>query len=262
MTALDIKVPVTARGGGESAGLVAVLLRLHRPALVVWALLVALTSALLLWAHGPGADAAHAEWLRSCGGGEPCTWGSAITDYYRARTLAEAVAAVLPLPVAAWAGAALIGRELESGTARLAWTQGVSPTCWLTTKLALPAALLTTGSALLVVLHGLPAATAPFPYDWRWQSQNLPSDGALALANPLLGLTLGTLAGLVLRRSLPALAVAVGGTEALLATTGCLRNPHASSPSWPLLLAETGLVLTVAAAAVTISFRLLRRSTV
>ena len=51
-------------------------------------------------------------------------------------------------------------------------------------------------------------------------------------------------------------------TEAALATTGTLRNPHASSPSWPLRLAETGLVLTVAAAAVTIAFRLLRRRTV
>lgn len=262
MTALDIKAPVTARGGGESAGLAAVLLRLHRPALVVWALLVALTSALLLWAHGPGADAAHAEWLRICDGGEPCTWGGAITDYYRARTLAEAVVAVLPLPVAAWAGAALIGRELESGTAHLAWTQGVSPARWLTAKLALPAALLTTGSALLVVLHSLLAATAPFPYDWRWHSQNLPSDGALALVNPFLGLALGALAGLVLRRSLPALAVAVAATEAVLATTGCLRNPHASSPSWPLRLVETGLVLAVAAVAAVIAFRLLRRRTV
>ena len=46
MTALDIKAPVTALGGGESAGLAAVLLRLHRPALVVWALLVTVTSAL------------------------------------------------------------------------------------------------------------------------------------------------------------------------------------------------------------------------
>jgi hypothetical protein len=245
-----------------ASGLPALLLRLHRPALVVWAVVVASTAALMLWAHGPGGDAAHAEWLRICRGRGPCTWGDAIADYYRARTLAEAVVAVLPLPVAAWAGAALTGRELESGTAHLAWTQGISPARWLTAKLALPAAVLTTGSALLAVLHGLLAATPPFPYDWRWHSQNLPSDGALALVNPLLGLALGTLSGLVLRRTLPALAVAVAVTEAALVTTGLFRGPYSSSSSWPLLLVETAVVLTAATAAAAIAFRLLRRRAV
>ncbi|MEU6258989.1 ABC transporter permease [Streptomyces sp. NPDC047043] len=263
MTAPGIKAPVMAPVAGGSRGLPAVLLRLHRPALITWAVLVALTSALMLWAHGPGHDAARAEWLRTCGPGVPCTWGSAIADYYRARTLAEAVIAVLPLPIAAWAGAALTGRELESGTAHLAWTQSVPPARWLTAKLALPAVLLTTGSAFLVVLHHLMAATPPFPYDWRWNdSQNLPTDSALALANPLLGLALGALAGLVLRRSLPAMAVAVASTEAVLVATGYSRNRHLLPHSWPLRLVETGLVLAVAAAAVVIALRLLRRSAV
>jgi hypothetical protein len=243
-------------------GLPAALLRLHRPALVAWAGLVALTAALLLWAHGPGGEAAHAEWLRICGGRQPCTWGSAIVDYYRARTLAEAAIAVIPLPVAAWAAAALIGRELESGTARLAWTQGVPPARWLTAKLALPAALLTAGSALLVVLHRLVASAGPFPYDWRWPSQNLPSDSALALTNPLLGLAVGALAGLVLRRSLPGLVAAVAATEAVLVATGLLRDRHPAPHSWPLRITETGLVLTATATAVVIAFRLLRRSAV
>ena len=32
----------------------------------------------------------------------------------------------LPLLVAAWAGATLTGRELENGTAQLAWTQSIT----------------------------------------------------------------------------------------------------------------------------------------
>ncbi|MFF4253994.1 ABC transporter permease [Streptomyces sp. NPDC001663] len=265
MTALGIKAPAMAPVAGGSRGLPAVLLRLHRPALITWAVLVALTSALLLWAHGPGDDAAHAEWLRTCGPGVPCTWSSPIVDYYRARTLAEAVIAVLPLPIAAWAGAALTGRELESGTARLAWTQSVSPARWLTAKLALPAALITVGSAVLVLLHHLMATATPFPYDWQWRdATDFPLDGALALAHPLLGLTVGALAGLLLGRSLPALFAAVAGTEAVLVTPGYLRYEYPESHFWPLGLVETRLALAavVAAAAVVIAFRLLRRSAV
>lgn len=262
MTALAPDTTAGAPAATGSRALPAVMLRLHRPALVVWAVLVTLTSALLLWAHGPGRDAAHADWLRYCADQVGCVWSDGIAEYDRARTLAETAMAVLPLPVAAWAGAALTGRELESGTARLAWTQGVSPTRWFAAKLALPAALLTTGSALLVGLHHLVAAAPPFPYDWTRHSQNLPGDGALALAGPLLGLAVGALAGLVLRRALPAAAVAVAATEAVLATTGILRDRYPTNHLWLPRTLEGGLYLTVTAAAVGVAFLLLRRRTV
>ncbi|MFI8232343.1 hypothetical protein ACIGDI_26240 [Streptomyces sp. NPDC085900] len=262
MTALATDATAGAPATTGSRGLPAVMLRLHRPALVVWAVVTALTSALLLWAHGPGQDAAHADWLRYCAGRLGCVWSDGIADYDRARTLAETVMAVLPLPVSAWAGAALTGRELESGTARLAWTQGVSPTRWLAAKLTLPAALLTTGSALLVGLHHLVAAAPPFPYDWTRHSQNLPGDGALALTGPLLGLAFGALAGLVLRRSLPAAAAAVAATQAVLVATGILRDRYPTLHPWLLRTLESGLYLTVTAAAVGVAFLLLRRRTV
>ena len=239
-------------------GLPVVLVRLHRPAPVAWAVLITLTSALMLWARGPGDDAAHAEWLRFRGDGQPCTWGAAIVDHHRARTLAETVIAVIPLPVAAWAGAALIGRELESGSA-----PGLDPG-----RPARPPARrqaraprrgLTAGSVPLVVLHRPVTSANPFPYDWGRHSQNLPSDSALTLTSPLLGLTVGALAGLVPRRSLAAPVAAAVATEAVLTTTGYLRVHHPSPHSWPLRITETGLVLTVAAAAVVIAFRLPRR---
>jgi ABC-type transport system involved in multi-copper enzyme maturation permease subunit len=61
---------------------------------------------------------------------------------------------VLPLFAGVFWGAPLVAREFELGTYRLAWTQSVSRTRWITTKLT--AILLTTAiaMALLTILVG------------------------------------------------------------------------------------------------------------
>ncbi|AYN40627.1 ABC transporter permease [Streptomyces dangxiongensis] len=176
-------------------------------------------AALLLALRGPLADAAAEAWRQydACAG-ERCGYDQAAIlrykDYYNYATLALNA---LPLLVAAWAGAALTGRELESGTALLSWTQAASPARWLAVRLAVPAVAVSAGTALLFWLHHLAwdaghgrIHTAK-PWSDRWTFHaNGPSTLALALA----GLAAGTLAGLLLRRTLPALllgtAVAAG----------------------------------------------------
>ncbi|MCT9077172.1 hypothetical protein [Streptomyces fulvoviolaceus] len=267
-------------------------LRLHRTALTGWLVAFTAVAALLLWAYGPGADAAVAEWNRLCARQRPCTWGGgSIMNYYRAFTLAEFLILWIPGLVAAWAGAALIGRELENGTARLAWTQGVTPTRWLAAKLTVPAVLLTAGTTVLVLLHRLAYDTNTLPMGWTWDRDNtFGTNGTTAIAWPLLALAVGAFAGLLLRRALPALAVGflVAGTVRILVheTTPHLwphetaagdakngyRTPvnvmnlgegtyHPASHFWPLQLVETGFALTITAAAVTTAFWLLRRRT-
>ncbi|MFF9089991.1 ABC transporter permease [Streptomyces sp. NPDC014991] len=194
-------------------------LRLHRPALYGWTGLVLVLAALLLALRGPLADAAAEAWRQynACDGTR-CDYDQAALlrykDYYDYATLALNA---LPLLVAAWAGAALTGRELESGTALLSWTQGSSPARWLAARLAVPAAAVTAGTALLFWLHRLAWSAGQGrihtakPWSDRWTFHaNGPSTVALALA----GLAAGTLAGLLLRRTLPALllgtAVAAG----------------------------------------------------
>ncbi|MEU0393296.1 hypothetical protein ABZ208_11045 [Streptomyces sp. NPDC006208] len=46
-------------------------------------------------------------------------------------SLASTLIAWLPFAVAVYAGGVLIVRELERGTAALAWTQSVTPARWL-----------------------------------------------------------------------------------------------------------------------------------
>ncbi|MGW1912922.1 ABC transporter permease [Streptomyces sp. NPDC002076] len=188
------------------------LLRLHRPALYGFAGLVIVLTAVQLALAGPLADAAAAGWRQfdACGLGVCAYDQAAILRYKNYYDYATYALNALPFLVAAWAGAALTGREMETGTARLSWTQGASPARWLTVRLAVPAALVATGTCLLFWLHhrawsaGLGRIdTAKRWYELTTFHANGPTTAALALT----GLAAGTLAGLVLRRTLPALVV-------------------------------------------------------
>ncbi|GAA3497300.1 hypothetical protein GCM10019016_044010 [Streptomyces prasinosporus] len=132
------------------------LARLHRPALICGGTLVLLTAAALVWLGGPLTDASAAAWkaYNACAWDKVCRYDQdAILLYKEVYTWTTAAVLAVPFLVAAWAGGALIGRETESGTTRLAWTQGVSPTRWLASRLALPALLAVAGSGLLSGLH-------------------------------------------------------------------------------------------------------------
>ncbi|MFD8811360.1 ABC transporter permease [Streptomyces sp. NPDC059627] len=231
MTALSAPAPVPAATARPR--LTRWLLRLHRPALYVWAGLVLVAAALLLLLHGPLTDAAADAWRQydSCTDWQRCTYDqNAILrykDWYNYATLAVAT---VPLLAAAWAGGAF-GKELESGTARLAWTQSSTPVRWLAVRLAIPAAAVAAGTALLVWLHHLAWAagngrvdTAKQWYDvWTFHT-NGPTLVALALC----GLTAGALTGLLSRRTLPGLGLGLLVTGVLWAVAQLLL-PHL----WP-----------------------------
>ncbi|MFJ8538649.1 hypothetical protein [Streptomyces sp. NPDC093591] len=210
--------PTTGRPPRAPRGLTWTVLRLHRSALILWACVVLSGAAVLLWAYGPGADAAQAEWDRMCAGREGCSWGDPIFDFDRVFRAAGLGITWIPALVAAWAGACLVSRDMENGTAHLAWTQGVTPARWLAAKLAVPAVLITAGTTVLVLLHRLVSDVHPLPLGrWSWYTDdNIRANGTAAIAAPLLGLAIGALAGLILRRALPALAVTLAATYALL----------------------------------------------
>ncbi|MEU4086635.1 hypothetical protein [Streptomyces aureus] len=196
-------------------GLVWTVLRLHRTALWIWTGFVVLTAGLLLWLYGPGA--AHTQHLLDTlgyAGVQQDAWAAGVTGTFTGtyNDLFQDPASLLNISsfaVALFAAGTLTSRELENGTARLAWTQSVTPARWLAAKLAVPALLVTTGTSLLVLLyrmlwnaHGnlLLAGIGPRALYF--------AIGPATVAAPLLGLAVGSVAGLALRRTLPALAVA------------------------------------------------------
>ncbi|MFD4558559.1 hypothetical protein ACFWP5_30305 [Streptomyces sp. NPDC058469] len=211
----------------RAAGPVHAVLRLQRGVLIMWAVIFTVTAGALLWAYGPGGNAAAADWKRKCSV-HGCDWSAPITNYHLAYAGAEFVIGFIPY-LAALLAAAVVGRESENGTARLAWTQGISPTRWLATTLAVPAALITAGSAVLVLLHRLLYDAHQVPVSWNWwNEETFAPNGTLAIVLPLLGLAAGALAGLLQRRVLTSMGLAFAATALALTTLGFAR-PHL----WP-----------------------------
>ncbi|ELS54240.1 hypothetical protein [Streptomyces viridochromogenes] len=239
MTAVPLETSTAAAPARGPRGLLWAMLRLHRSALWFWVMLVAVGVGTLLWAYGPGADAAWAEYRRVGCGGTAADLGCdftvpAYSRYDTAVGIGAGILGLVPFLAAAWAGGALIGRELESGTAQLAWTQSVTPARWLAAKLAVPAALLTAGSLVLTLLHRLlwssDGALRMAMSSRAWHHGiTFQANGTLATAYALLGLAVGVLVGLLQRRALPGLAIATAAQMALMAVTVALR-PHL----WPV----------------------------
>jgi hypothetical protein len=217
------------------------LLRLHRPALYAWAGLVVVLAALLLWLGGPLTDASAAAWKQynACAM-EACAYDQdAILRYKDVLLYTSSAVLAVPFLVAVWSGASLIGRELETGTAQLAWTQGVSPTRWLAAKLTLPAALVTAGTSLLVLLNHLAWSAGRGRVDnaKSWYSfETLYGGGPVLVALALAGLAAGALLGLLLRRSLAALVGSACVTGVLWIGT-FLAMPHL----WPTVTRVSSL---------------------
>ncbi|TGN74020.1 ABC transporter permease [Streptomyces bauhiniae] len=194
--------------------------RLHRWALIVWGALVVAIGGLLLWAAGPLAAQADRVWrrLEACPDLDMCgtvDMGPYATTYL----LLTYAMTLLPFVVAAWAGATLTARELESGTALTAWTQGVSPVRWLAVRMAMPAVVLAVGASLLVVVHrsAWGAAEDPGHRPPWWQPFTFHANGPTTVAACLAALAVGALTGILVSRTLPALGITVGATALLFA---------------------------------------------
>ncbi|GLY75098.1 hypothetical protein [Actinoallomurus iriomotensis] len=126
----------------------------------------------------------------------------------------------LPAAFGAFVGGPLVARELETGTYRFAWTQGAGRTRWIVTR------LLVIGAALFAVT----AAYGPL-YTW-WiapYEHVLPTGfnnylrfeftGVLFPVHTLLAFAIGVLAGVLVRRTVVAVAVTFTGSFALVFAT-------------------------------------------
>ncbi|MEV1020550.1 ABC transporter permease [Streptomyces sp. NPDC050264] len=185
-------------------GLTWTVLRLHQVALWAWIGYVAVAAGLLLWLWGPGTDGL--DLVGACAGGPAvdCIAHGPTTDsYHHVLDAVDISLNFLPLAVAVFAGGVLTGRELERGTAQLAWTQSVSPARWLATRLTVPALLITAGTGLLVALRHAVASRASGLDDNQWYTGAFDILGPTAVALPLAALACGVLAALLLRRTLP-----------------------------------------------------------
>ncbi|MFI8285387.1 ABC transporter [Streptomyces albidoflavus] len=210
------------------AALPRAVLRLHRTALVVGAVLVGLFTLLLLgsllWrsAYSPAEVAA-------CGTGSGCpglnAYETAHTVYWSLLSQSQNVLLLVPLVIAAYAAGPLTARERELGTHHLLWTQSAaSPVRWLRSTLALGSVAVSVGAVLLVMVYR--TALAPVDGAWGvggWVPGGYVGSGPVLVAYCLLGLAFGVCAGTLIGRALPAVFAGVVGTGLALVGTGTAR---------------------------------------
>jgi hypothetical protein len=146
------------------------------------------------------------------------------------QTALMAALLVVPALVGIFFGAPLVARELESGTFRLIFTQGVTRARWLTVKFA----LVGLGSSVLAGGLSLMVAWWANPINIQNANRFSPSlfgmFGIVPFGYALFAFALGATTGLLFRRTLPAMATTlVAYAAARLAVTFWVR-PHFGSP--------------------------------
>jgi hypothetical protein len=131
---------------------------------------------------------------------------------YEARLyqLGSALLFALPVIVGVFWGAPLVARELETGTHRLTWNQSITRTRWLAVRFGTVALATAAIAILATVVYGWWASPIDAAALDRLAPYNFGARGIVPVGYALFGLAVGTTAGIVLRRTVPAMAVTVG----------------------------------------------------
>jgi hypothetical protein len=182
------------------------------------------------------------------------TAGSSLVDqvsssdqsvYYAGLLIVLAVPAVVGM---FW-GAPLISRELETGTHYLAWNQGVTRTRWLATKLGLGAATAMTAAGLTSLavswwsspidraVNGGGATDTYFP---RLDPVAFAARGVVPMAYAAFAFVLGVALGLVIRRTLPAMATTLVVYAAVQISVPLWLRPHLAATDRTTVPIEPG----------------------
>ncbi|MEU8102979.1 ABC transporter permease [Nonomuraea muscovyensis] len=150
----------------------------------------------------------------------------------------------LPALVGVFWGAPLVSRELEAGTHRLVWNQGVTRTRWLVTKVAVTGLAATAAAGLLslaVTWWAGPLDAASRPDTIRPAGATLPdavsfaarisplvfgARGIVPVGHAAFAFVLGVAAGILLRRAVPAMAVTLTVFAAVQVVVPFAVRPH------------------------------------
>jgi hypothetical protein len=144
----------------------------------------------------------------------------------------------VPVLIGAFAGAPLLARELETGTFRYAWTQGFGRWRWALAKLVPLAVVLAAAAGVFSLL-----------LNWYYQPYFVAGNQNLSLTETtpffpgifdlrgigfaawtLVAFAIGALAGMLIRRVVPAIAATLVGYAGLAFATGAWLRPAYMSP--------------------------------
>ncbi|MGW7291026.1 ABC transporter permease [Streptomyces xiamenensis] len=202
--------------------------RQHRVAFLLLSAGAAAMTAYLLWRAGSVHDA-----MRALEAGTATPRQNALIDEaYRDLGGLGSTLSFLPLLIGVFIGAPLFAGDLESGTAKLVGAQSHSRASWVISKLGMAAvftaaAAVSTGLALRGMWSPLAdhwAANADFT-----STEGFDTTGPTAVVMGLLGLLLGATAGLLAKRTLPAMVITLFGVLAVQQTWASVRMEFADT---------------------------------
>jgi hypothetical protein len=210
--------------------------------------------AVLLAATGPHLASLYAaSGITSCHGGTPCDTAASrflsrlasTSPYPVVYLLGIALILIAPAIIGIFWGAPLIARELETRTFTLAWTQSTTRTWWLAVKLTLTglaAMAITEALGLMYAWWADPIGKArdlaasvpglPHPFtggplsSWVFATSGITPLGYAAFA-----FTLGTAAGALVRRTVPAMAITLAIFAAVQVAMPLWIRPHLVPPN-------------------------------
>jgi hypothetical protein len=196
------------------------------------------TLAAILALTGPGLADDYATGIAACTtqpGGCLDFAGLFFDDHQGPFLAVTAVVLLLPALIGLFWGAPLITRELEAGTHRLVWNQSTTHTRWLAVKLALTglAAMTAAGlGSLAVTWWSSPIDQAAHTFNFPKMSPLLfDTRGIVPIAYAAFAFALGVTVGMLVRRTLAAMAITLAVFVAVQFAMPLLVRPHLAPPT-------------------------------
>jgi ABC-type transport system involved in multi-copper enzyme maturation permease subunit len=150
-----------------------------------------------------------------------------------------------PALVGAFAGVPVLARELETGTFRYAWTQGIGRERWTIGKVVLLAVVFAVSAGMVSQLNSW--FYQPFAVQQnmtRLSAAVFDTQGIVLAAWVLVGFTLGAFFGMLFRRIIPAMIVTLAAYCGIdLLTWQYLRPHYPVSGFWPAQFFEASWLL-------------------
>jgi hypothetical protein len=198
-------------------------------ALVVFTLLVAV--ALFFIFTGPHLANLYGD-LKGCKANGDCEslTNSLVNQYNKELPFVQALNLIFPALLGMFWGAPLIARELETGTYRLAWTQGVTRARWVLTKLAVVGGASMLAMGLLSWMFTWWASPIDTLNASRFGSSVFDTSYIAPIGYAAFAFALGVTAGVLWRRTVPAMATTIAAYIAVRVPFDHFVRPHLMSP--------------------------------
>ncbi len=153
-----------------------------------------------------------------------------ISTFDRLLQLIGTVLVAVPALIGAFWGTPLISREIENGTFRLAFTQSVSRRRWLAVKLAVVGAASVAATGILSLMVTWWSTPMDRANQDRFGSGLFGERNIAPLGYAAFGFVLGIALGLLIRRTLPAMAATLGVFLGVRLAFTYLVRPHLLAP--------------------------------